>query len=168
MVDEDLRAGPSHELGHRLARRPRLTEEEALAAGGHASRLAGNLLKPQPADHPNLTTRWLLGRVDHGPRPAGRAGEPGEDVGGRWQRSFLASMEGSSRCLAMLWCGLPSHGEGGLTAAIVARSLLAALRSSWLVGELVGWVVVRLVVCWPVSWEVVVAVDMRWFLFWFV
>jgi hypothetical protein len=24
---------------------------------------------------------------------------------------------------------------------------------------LVGWVVVRLVVCWPVSWDVVVAVD---------
>ena len=45
------------------------------------------------------------------------------------------------------------------TAAIVVRSLLAAERSSWLVGVLVGWVVVRLVVCWPVSWDVVVAVD---------
>jgi hypothetical protein len=52
------------------------------------------------------------------------------------------------------------------TAAIVVRSLLAAERSSWFVGVLVGWVVVRLVVCWPVSWEVVVAVDMqKWFLF---
>jgi hypothetical protein len=29
----------------------------------------------------------------------------------------------------------------------------------------VGWVVVRLVVVWPVSWDVVVAVDMKWFLF---
>ena len=27
-------------------------------------------------------------------------------------------------------------------------------------GLVVGWVVDRLVVCWPVSWEVVVAVDM--------
>jgi hypothetical protein len=38
----------------------------------------------------------------------------------------------------------------------VVRSLWAAERSSWDVGVLV---VVRLVVCWPVSWEVVVAVD---------
>jgi hypothetical protein len=29
------------------------------------------------------------------------------------------------------------------------------------VGVLVGWVVVRLVVCWPVSWDVLVAVDMK-------
>ena len=35
-----------------------------------------------------------------------------------------------------------------------------------MVGVLVGWVVVRLVVCWPVSWDVLVAVDMKnWFLF---
>ena len=40
------------------------------------------------------------------------------------------------------------------------RSLLAAERSSWLVGVLMGWIVVRLVVCWPVSCEVVVAVGM--------
>ena len=46
------------------------------------------------------------------------------------------------------------------TAAIVVRSLWAALRSSWVVGVLVGWVVGRLVVCWPVSWDVVIAVDM--------
>ena len=37
---------------------------------------------------------------------------------------------------------------------------MAALRSSWLVGVLVGWVVDRLAVCWPVSWDVVVKVDM--------
>jgi hypothetical protein len=36
---------------------------------------------------------------------------------------------------------------------------LAAERSSWVVGLLVGWVAVRLVVCWPVSVDVVVAVD---------
>jgi hypothetical protein len=41
---------------------------------------------------------------------------------------------------------------------------LRALRSSWVVGVLVGWFVVRLAVCWPVSWDVVVAVDMKWFL----
>jgi hypothetical protein len=28
----------------------------------------------------------------------------------------------------------------------------------WLTGVLVGWVVDRLVVCWPVFWDVVVAV----------
>ena len=50
-------------------------------------------------------------------------------------------------------------GELGFTAAIVVRSLLAAERSSVLVGVLAGWVVDRLVVCWPVSWDVVVAVD---------
>ncbi|MFM8497200.1 MAG: hypothetical protein ACKOEM_17020 [Planctomycetia bacterium] len=48
--------------------------------------------------------------------------------------------------------------KASLTAAIVARSLWAAERSSWLVGVLVGWVVVRLVVRWPVPWDVVVAV----------
>jgi hypothetical protein len=47
------------------------------------------------------------------------------------------------------------------TAAIVVRSLWVAERSSWVVGVLVGWVVVRLAVCWPVSWDVVVKVDMN-------
>ena len=42
---------------------------------------------------------------------------------------------------------------------MVVRSLLAALGVVWVRGVLVGWVVGRLVVCWPVSWEVVVAVD---------
>jgi hypothetical protein len=42
---------------------------------------------------------------------------------------------------------------------MVVRSLWAAERSRWVVGVLVGWVVNRLVVCWPVSWDVVVAVD---------
>jgi hypothetical protein len=45
------------------------------------------------------------------------------------------------------------------TAAIVVRSLLAAERSDWERGVLVGWVVDRLVVCWPVVGSVVVAVD---------
>ena len=43
----------------------------------------------------------------------------------------------------------------------MVRSLWAAERSSCVVGVLVGWVVVRLVVCWALSWEVVVAVDMN-------
>ena len=55
--------------------------------------------------------------------------------------------------------------EASLTAAIVARSLWAAECSSWAVGVLVGWVVVRRELIWPVSWDVVVAVDMKWFLF---
>ena len=42
---------------------------------------------------------------------------------------------------------------------MVVRSLWAAERSSWVVGVLECWVVVRLAVCWPVSWDVVVAVD---------
>ena len=40
------------------------------------------------------------------------------------------------------------------------RSLWAALGVVWVTGVLVGWVADRLVVCWPVSWDVVVAVDM--------
>ena len=42
---------------------------------------------------------------------------------------------------------------------MVVRSLLAALGTVWVVGLFVGWVVLRLAVCWPVSWDVVVAVD---------
>jgi hypothetical protein len=41
----------------------------------------------------------------------------------------------------------------------MVRSLWAAERSSWLVGVLVGWVEVRRELVWPVSWDVVVAVD---------
>jgi hypothetical protein len=42
---------------------------------------------------------------------------------------------------------------------MVVRSLLAALGVVWVMGVLLGWDVDRLVVCWPVSWDVVVAVD---------
>ena len=41
----------------------------------------------------------------------------------------------------------------------MVRSLLAADRSSWVVGLLVGWVVVRRELVWPVVGSVVVAVD---------
>ena len=67
------------------------------------------------------------------------------------------------------WCAgarvlrTPSHVNASLTAAIVVRSLLAALGFVWVVGLLVGWIVVRLVVRWPVSWEVVVAEDIVFF-----
>jgi len=43
---------------------------------------------------------------------------------------------------------------------MVVRSLWAAARSDWRVGLLVGWVVGRLLVCWPVVGSVVVAVLM--------
>jgi hypothetical protein len=43
---------------------------------------------------------------------------------------------------------------------MVVRSLWAALGVVWVTGVLVGWVAVRLAVCWPVFWDVVVAVDM--------
>jgi hypothetical protein len=42
---------------------------------------------------------------------------------------------------------------------MVVRSLWAALGEDCVAGLVVGWVVVRLTVCWPVSWDVVVAVD---------
>jgi hypothetical protein len=44
----------------------------------------------------------------------------------------------------------------------VVRSLLAAFGEVWLAGVLVlvGWLVGRLLVCWPVEGSVAVAVDM--------
>jgi hypothetical protein len=41
--------------------------------------------------------------------------------------------------------------NASLTAAMVVRSLWAALGVVWVTGVLLGWVVDRLVVCWPVS-----------------
>ena len=58
----------------------------------------------------------------------------------------------------------PSQVKASFTAAMVVRRRLAALGVVWVTGVLVGWVVVRLAVCWPVSWDVVVVVDMKWFL----
>ena len=63
------------------------------------------------------------------------------------------------RCSGARVLRTPSHVKASLTAAIVVRSLWAALGMVWVTGVLVGWVAVRLVVCWPVSWDVVVAVD---------
>jgi hypothetical protein len=51
--------------------------------------------------------------------------------------------------------------KASFTAAIVVRSLWAALGVVCVAGLVVGWIVGRLVACWPVSWDVVVAVDMK-------
>jgi hypothetical protein len=51
--------------------------------------------------------------------------------------------------------------NASFTAAIVVRSLWAALGEVCVARLLVGWVVDRLAVCWPVSWDVVVKVDME-------
>jgi hypothetical protein len=42
---------------------------------------------------------------------------------------------------------------------MVVRSLWAELGEVWLTGALLGWVVDREDWFWPVSWDVVVAVD---------
>jgi hypothetical protein len=56
--------------------------------------------------------------------------------------------------------------KASFTAAIVVRSLWAAERSSWVAGVLVGRVVERREMFWPVSVDVVVVVDVKnWFLF---
>ena len=65
------------------------------------------------------------------------------------------------RCSGARVLRTPSHVKASLTAAMVVRSLWAELGEVWLTGVLFGWVVDRLVVCWPVSWDVVVAVDMK-------
>jgi hypothetical protein len=49
--------------------------------------------------------------------------------------------------------------KASFTAAIVVRSLFAALGVVWVTGVLVGWVVDRGDWLWLVSWDVVVAVD---------
>ena len=49
--------------------------------------------------------------------------------------------------------------KASFTAAIVVRSLLAALGEVCVAGLVLGWIEDRLAVCWPVSVDVVVAVD---------
>ena len=63
------------------------------------------------------------------------------------------------RCSGAKVLRTPSHVKASFTAAIVVRSLWAALGVVWVMGLLLDWDVDRLVVCWPVSWDVVVAVD---------
>jgi len=63
------------------------------------------------------------------------------------------------------WCAgarvfrTPSHVKESFTAAIVVRSLWAALGVVSVTGVSVGWVVLQLAVCWPMSWDVGGAVD---------
>jgi hypothetical protein len=83
-------------------------------------------------------------------------------------RSAWNALAAVVRCSGARVLRTPSHVKESFTAAIVMRRRLAAMRSSWVVGVVVGWDVDRLVVCRPVSWEVVVAVDTKWFLMWFV
>jgi hypothetical protein len=59
----------------------------------------------------------------------------------------------------------PSHVKESFTAAIVVRRRLAAERSSCVVGVFAGWVVDRGDWLWLVSWDVVVAVDIVFFVF---
>ena len=63
------------------------------------------------------------------------------------------------RCSGARVLRTPSHVKERRTAAIVVRSLWAALGEVCVAGLVVGWVVVRLTVCWPVVGSVVVAVD---------
>ena len=72
------------------------------------------------------------------------------------------------RCSGARVFRTPSHVNASFTAAKVVRSLLATERSSRVVGVLVGWVVVWRGLFWPVSVDVMVAVDMKGFLFRFV
>ena len=79
----------------------------------------------------------------------------------RSSRSAWNARAAVVRCSGAKVLRTPSHVKASFTAAIVVRSLWAAERSVWRVGVLVGWVVDRLVVRWPVSVDVVVAVDMK-------
>jgi hypothetical protein len=49
--------------------------------------------------------------------------------------------------------------KASFTAAMVVRSLWAALGVVWVTGVLVGWFAVRRELVWPVWGSVVVAVD---------
>ena len=78
----------------------------------------------------------------------------------RSSRSAWNARAAVVRCSGARVFRTPSHVKASFTAAIVVRSLWAALGEVCVAGLLVGEVVVRLAVCWPVSVEVVVAVDM--------
>ena len=77
----------------------------------------------------------------------------------RSSRSAWNALAAVVRCSGAKVFLTPSHVKASLTAAMVVRSLLAALGVVWVTGVLVGWVVDRRELVWPVSWEVAVAVD---------
>ena len=64
------------------------------------------------------------------------------------------------RCSGASVFRTPSHVKASLTAAMVVRSLLAALGVVWVMGVLLGWVVDRGDWFWLFVGSVVVAVDM--------
>jgi hypothetical protein len=64
------------------------------------------------------------------------------------------------RCSGAKVLRTPSHVKASFTAAMVVRSLWAALGEVWLTGVLLGWVVDRGGWFWLVVGSVVVAVDM--------
>ncbi len=69
----------------------------------------------------------------------------------RCSRSAWKARAAVSRCSGRSALRVPSHVKASLTAAIVERSLLAAERSVWVAGLVVGEVVVRREMVWPVS-----------------
>ena len=77
----------------------------------------------------------------------------------RSSRSAWNARAAVVRCSGARVLRTPSHVKASLTAAMVVRSLLAALGVVCVTGLLVGWVAVRRELVWPVSWDVVVAVD---------
>ena len=77
----------------------------------------------------------------------------------RSSRSAWKARAAVVRCSGAKVFLTPSHVKASLTAAMVVRSLWAALGVVWVTGMLLGWVAVRRELVWPVSWDVVVAVD---------
>jgi hypothetical protein len=85
----------------------------------------------------------------------------------RSSRSAWNARAAVVRCSGARVFRTPSHVKARRTAAIVVRRRLAAERSDWERGVLVGWVVGRGDWLWLVVGSVVVAVDMLlivWFL----
>ena len=80
----------------------------------------------------------------------------------RSSRSAWNARAAGVRCSGAEVLRTPSHVNASLAAAIVVRSLWAALGEVWMTGLLLGWVVVRLELVWPMLMEVsvVIAVAM--------
>ena len=77
----------------------------------------------------------------------------------RSSRSAWNARAAVVRCSGAKVLRTPSHVKASLTAAMVVRSLWAALGVVWVTGVLLGWVVDRGYWLWLVSWDVVVAVE---------
>ncbi len=68
-----------HELGHRLGCRPRLAEEQALAALGDLRRISGHRRQVGPIGDQQLLAARLLWRIDNGSHSLRGSLEPGKD-----------------------------------------------------------------------------------------